>query len=97
MGISGAKPVKQYRWDSKSKKWKKRDVVENYQYMGSQTVGDYTYYGFKRLASTNWYIMRKDNTDNSAWAYAYSSSGGNDWATAWATPAGESYDDPPDS
>ena len=66
----------------------------NYQYMGSQTSGDYVYYGFKENGGTHWKIMRKDTTDDSAWAYAYGTSG---WTTAWADPTGESYGLPPDS
>jgi len=69
----------------------------DFQYMGLQTVGDYTYYGFKQNGGINWYIMRKDNTDDSAWAYAYYAPGGNDWATAWGTPNAESFGDPPDN
>jgi len=70
---------------------------ERHQYMGSQTVGNYVYYGYKQFGGTGWYIMRKDTTDDSAWQYAYSASSVNDWATAWASPDGETYGDPPDS
>ena len=65
---------------------------ENYQYMGSQTSGNYVYYGFKQYKGTGWYVMRKDTTDDSAWAYAYGTSG---WTTAWADPTILVYGDPP--
>ena len=68
-----------------------------YQFMGNQTVGSYEYFGFKKYAGTDWYIMRRDTNDDSAWAYAYSSGTGNDWSTAWGSPDSESYDDPPDA
>ncbi len=75
-----------------------RAVVERkYEYMGKQTIGNYTYYGFKERGSVEWKVMRKDNTDDAAWQYAYSEASANDWTTAWATPGGESYGDPPDA
>jgi hypothetical protein len=70
------------------------DSALEYRYMGKQTSGDYTFFGFKQDGGTSWYIMRQDGTDESAWLYAYGSSG---WSTAWAAPGSESYGDPPDS
>lgn len=66
----------------------------DYEYMGKQTSGDYTYFGFKENGGTRYKIMRRDTTDASAWAYCYGASG---WSTAWTNPAGLSYGDPPDS
>ncbi len=74
-----------------------KHLFEDYQFMGIKTVGSYDYFGFKQKGGTGWYIMRKDTTDAGAWAYAYSSDGGNSWAIAWGTPDGESYGNPPDS
>lgn len=71
--------------------------TEDLQYMGSKTVTTYDYLGFKQKGGTAWFIMRFDSTDDGAVAYAYSSTGGHSWTTAWTTPAGESYGDPPDS
>jgi len=68
--------------------------LDAYEYMGKQTSGAYTYYGFRQYGSSNWRIMRKDGNDASAWAYAYGTSG---WTASWASPAGESYGDPPSS
>ena len=68
-----------------------------YEYMGSKDVGSYSYYGFKQQGAVNWKIMRQDNTDDSAWAYAYSSDGGNSWSTAWGAPEEESYGEPSDA
>jgi len=65
-----------------------------YEYMGKQASGDYEYMGFKENGGTNWKVMRKDTTDDSAWKYAYGTSG---WTTAWADPTTLSFDDPPDS
>lgn len=65
-----------------------------YEYMGKQTSGDYEYMGFKENGGTNWKVIRKDTTDDSAWAYCYGTSG---WTTAWADPTALSFDDPPDS
>ena len=74
-------------------------VERKYEYMGKQTVGNYTYYGFKERGTTAWKVMRKDNTDDSAWAYCYSEAGAITWSTAWAAPAdaGMVYGNPPDS
>ena len=72
-------------------------TYENYEFMGTQTAGDYKYFGFKQNGGTAWRIMRQNTADDSAWQYAYSSDGGNDWDTAWASPGDEGYDDPPDS
>lgn len=70
----------------------------NYEYMGKKTVGDYTYFGFKERGSTHWKIMRKDNTDDSAWVYAYSEiDTGVDWTTGWADPTTLTYAAPPNS
>ena len=73
------------------------DGQRYYEYMGKKTAGDYTYYGFKERNSVEWKVMRKDNTDDAAWQYAYSESSANAWTTAWATPGDESYGDPPDT
>lgn len=71
------------------------DLVEiAYEYMGKQTSGDYEYMGFKENGGTNWKVIRKNTTDDSAWAYCYGTSG---WTTAWADPTALSFDDPPDS
>ena len=70
---------------------------EDYQYMGSQTISTKVYYGFKQYGGTGWYIMRKDTTDDAAWKYAYSPGVGTTFAVAWAAPASESYNNPPDS
>ena len=63
-----------------------------YEYMGKQTSGDYEYMGFKENGGTNWKVIRKDTTGDSAWAYAY---GASDWTTAWADPTVLVYGDPP--
>ena len=63
-----------------------------HEYMGKKTSGDYEYFGFKENGGTSWKIMRKNNTDDSAWAYAYGKSG---WTTAWADPTILVYGDPP--
>jgi hypothetical protein len=77
---------------------KQDSIIEvlSYEYMGDQTIGDYKYLGFKQNGGTNWKIMRKDNTDTSAWKYVYGTSG---WSTAWADPSDVSitYSDPPNS
>lgn len=65
----------------------------DYEYMGKQTSGDYEYMGFKENGGTNWKVMRKDTTDDSAWQYVYGASG---WTAAWADPTALDYADPPD-
>ena len=82
---TGTQSVKVYNWN------------ENYHFMGNQTGGSYEYFGFKQRSGTSWYIMRRNTGDDSAWAYAFSTTGGNSWTTAWTTPGGETYADPPDS
>jgi len=62
------------------------------EYMGKKASGDYDYFGFKDNGGTGWKIMRKNNTNDSAWAYAYGTS---DWTTAWADPTVLVYGDPP--
>ena len=69
-------------------------TFDDYEYMGKQESGNYVYYGFKKYGGTDWKVMRKDTTDDSAWKYAYGTSG---WSTAWASPGSQSYGDPPDS
>jgi len=52
---------------------KQDDIIDaigiTYEYMGKQTSGDYEYMGFKENGGTNWKVMRKDTTDDSAWQY----------------------------
>ena len=72
-------------------------TFEDHQYMGSQAIGSYVYYGFKQKGGTGWYLMRKNTADDSAWQYAYSSESVNGWLVARGDPTGESYGDPPDS
>lgn len=73
-------------------------LFDNYEYLGKKTSGNYVYYGFKEYGSTNWKIMRKDTTDDSAWKYAYSSNNsGISWTQAWSDPTALTYSDPPDS
>lgn len=67
---------------------------EGYEYMGKQISGDYEYFGYKKYGGTDWKVMRKDTTDDSAWLYAYGASG---WTAAWADPTALSYGDPPDA
>jgi len=67
---------------------------KKYEYMGKKTGGGYIYYGYKQNGGLNWKIMRKNEGDDSAWKYAFGTSG---WSTAWTNPAAESYGDPPDS
>jgi starvation-inducible outer membrane lipoprotein len=71
------------------------DLAEiQYEYMGKQTSGDYEYMGFKENGGTNWKIMRKDTTDDSAWQYAYGTSS---FTSAWEDVTNLVYDDPPNS
>jgi len=73
------------------------DEIRHYEYMGSQTIGIYTYFGFKEVGTVEWKIMQADDTNDGIWQFAYSESSANSWTTAWATPAGESYANPPDA
>lgn len=104
-----AKRVLVYGWDSgsltkrrlrvdTSGKIQTSGLFEDYQYMGSQSSGDYVYYGFKQYGGTSWYIMRKNDTDASDWDYAYSTiDTGTSWSTAWSDPTTLTFDAPPDS
>lgn len=75
------------------------DAIESsveiaYEYMGDKTSGNYKYLGFKQNGGANWKIMRKNNTDTSAWAYCYGTTG---WTTAWSDPTALTFADPPNS
>lgn len=63
-------------------------TLDAYAFMGDQVIGDYTYYGYKRVDNASWRIMRKDKKDSSAWKYASGTTG---WVAAWAAPAAQSY------
>jgi len=65
-----------------------------YEFIGIQTSGTYTYFGFKENGGTRYRVIRSDSSDDSAWKYAYGLSG---WDAAWADPTALSYDDPPDA
>jgi hypothetical protein len=66
---------------------------ENYQFMGDQEIGDYTYILNKEYQGTSWYVMRIKTSDNTI-AYAYGTSG---FDAIKADPTSGSYGDPPDA
>ena len=62
------------------------------EFMGKQTIGNYTYFGYKEVNSPFWKIIRKNDTDDSDWAYSY---GSDDWAAVWAYVDSLTYGPPP--